>query len=70
MERVRTGKWKFRSPVWNSISPEAKDFVSKLLTFNPAERPTAQEILSHKWLQRHMELNVSADEVYLALLAM
>lgn len=40
-----------RSP-WDVLSPGAKDLVSSLLTRNCDNRPTAQQALSHPWLQQ------------------
>mmetsp|Transcript_28106 Transcript_28106/g.27915 ORF Transcript_28106/g.27915 Transcript_28106/m.27915 type:complete len:95 (+) Transcript_28106:160-444(+) len=36
--------------VWESISPEAKDFIEKLLIKDPSKRMTAEESLEHPWL--------------------
>eukprot|EP00743_Colponemidia_sp_Colp-15_P017776 GILK01022068.1.p1 GENE.GILK01022068.1~~GILK01022068.1.p1 ORF type:complete len:290 (-),score=-2.82 GILK01022068.1:319-1188(-) len=38
-------------PSWDPISPEAKDFVNRLLTKYPDHRPSASEDLSHPWMQ-------------------
>jgi serine/threonine protein kinase len=57
------GKWKFRSPVWQNVSDDAKDFVTRLLTFDPNARPSAHEILSHKWIQKYIELQVTEEQV-------
>lgn len=38
-------------PWWSGISPEAKDFVRRLLDKDPAKRPSAKEALQHPWLQ-------------------
>ena len=35
----------FKTAPWPSISEAAKDCVRKLLTMDPAQRPTAQQIL-------------------------
>ena len=32
------------------VSPECTDFVTKCLTFDPAARPTVQELCAHSWL--------------------
>jgi serine/threonine protein kinase len=40
-------------PKWRSISPEARDFVSKCLLKDPDERPSTDEVLQHRWL--HMK---------------
>ena len=36
---------------WTQISEEAKDLVRRMLTFDPAERITCEDILKHSWLQ-------------------
>ena len=35
---------------FSNVSDTCKDFICKLLTFNPEERPTAAEALQHPWL--------------------
>ncbi|CAK0847239.1 unnamed protein product, partial [Prorocentrum cordatum] len=39
-------------PAWLNVSAEARDFVSRLLTRDPAVRPGAQEAAAHPWLQK------------------
>jgi len=48
--KIRAAQYKFLSPYWDSISAEAKDFVSKLLVVDPQARMTAKAALQHKWL--------------------
>ena len=45
MDNVHKAKWSFKGPVWESVSEEAKDFVKRLMTLNPDDRPSAEEIL-------------------------
>jgi len=60
MKKVRAGSFSFEDKVWNNISDNCKDFISKLLTYKPEERPTASEALQHPWL---VELStVQVDE--------
>ena len=40
----------FNDPVWELISPEARDLVVKLLTKDPERRLSAREALRHPWL--------------------
>ncbi|OQR93750.1 calcium/calmodulin-dependent protein kinase [Thraustotheca clavata] len=47
---IKIGAFKFESPYWDSVSAEAKDFISKMLVVNPAERFTADQLLEHVWL--------------------
>lgn len=52
MNNIKKGTFSFSNPVWKSVSAEAKDFISSLLTFDTAKRPTAAQALSHAWLQK------------------
>lgn len=47
---IKTQKLTFPSPLFDSISPSCKDFLSKLLHKNPRSRPSASEALNHPWL--------------------
>ena len=38
-----------------NVSPEGKDFVSKLLVKDPKKRLTPNEMMAHPWME--MELN-------------
>ncbi|MEQ2192577.1 hypothetical protein XENOCAPTIV_013884, partial [Xenoophorus captivus] len=35
---------------WDTVTPEAKDLINKMLTINPAKRITAAEALKHPWI--------------------
>lgn len=39
------------TPLWECISEHAKDLVRKMLTLDPNQRITIQEVLNHKWLR-------------------
>jgi len=41
----------FYPELFNNISNQAKDLISKLLKVNPVERMSADDILKHPWLQ-------------------
>eukprot|EP00667_Euglena_gracilis_P009490 EG_transcript_9656 len=50
-DRILRGQLSFPpNTVWDRISPEAKDFVSRCLSMEPQERPSAAELLQHAWL--------------------
>jgi len=40
---------------WKNISMEARDFLLKGLTINPTERPSAANLLRHKWMASHFD---------------
>ena len=48
--KIRNGKFEFHEQYWDDVSEEAKDLISKMLTVDPAERPSAAELLHHPWL--------------------
>lgn len=37
----------------HTFSAEAADFISQCLRFNPLERPTCMQLLSHPWIAQH-----------------
>lgn len=47
--RVQEGRWEFRDTIWNNISVEAKDFITRLLVFTPGSRLDVKSALRHKW---------------------
>jgi len=51
MEAIIAGDYAFE-PVeyWSNVSDTARSFVTECLTIDPANRPTAEEALAHKWL--------------------
>jgi tRNA A-37 threonylcarbamoyl transferase component Bud32 len=49
-ERILHAKFDFPSPEWDDVSATAKDFVSKLLVVNPADRLSAEQALAHPWI--------------------
>ncbi|KAG5340406.1 Calcium/calmodulin-dependent protein kinase type I [Termitomyces sp. J132] len=51
MEAIIAGDYKFEpAEYWVNVSDTAKDFVRQCLTLDPHKRPTADEMLEHKWL--------------------
>ena len=50
LEKIKKGKFTFPPEEWDTVSPLAKDLVTKMLEFNPSKRLSASEALTHKWL--------------------
>lgn len=46
----------FPSPEWDTVTPEAKDLINKMLTINPSKRITAAEALKHPWISVSVQL--------------
>jgi len=49
-KRIMAADYKFHSPEWDDVSHNAKDFVSKMLVVNPANRLSAEQALQHPWI--------------------
>lgn len=43
-EKIKKGNYDADDPIWENISPEAKDIVAKLLTVDSAKRLTAEQV--------------------------
>lgn len=50
LETVQLVKWQFDPDAFESVTPEAKDFIKKLLIRAPEMRMTVSDALAHKWL--------------------
>lgn len=47
----------FDTPVWDRVSPLAKDLLMKLLSSNEGGRPSAPELLHHPWIAGNTDLS-------------
>jgi len=50
--KVRTGKFSFDNETWNTVSPEAKELICKMLTLDPKKRITAQDAVRDIWITK------------------
>lgn len=50
LQAVRRGKYTLSGPRWDGISEEAKDFIRRLLVYNPSKRATSEQAMKHPWL--------------------
>ncbi|KXJ25800.1 ribosomal protein S6 kinase alpha-5 [Exaiptasia diaphana] len=50
MKRITQGDIRFEGQPWQTISPQAKNLIQGLLTVDPQQRLTIQEVLHHSWL--------------------
>lgn len=50
--QVQQGDLDFPSPEWDSISTEAKDFITHLLQRDPAARMSATQSINHSWFDK------------------
>lgn len=49
--KIRKGEYEFHPQYWKSVSKEAKNLIGKLLTTDPSNRITANEVLEHEWIR-------------------
>jgi calcium-dependent protein kinase len=63
IQAVMQGQFTVDEPEWADVSDEAKDLVSKLLTYNPAERISAMDALQHPWLKKMVNVEKVKTEV-------
>ncbi|XP_070199611.1 myosin light chain kinase, smooth muscle-like isoform X1 [Littorina saxatilis] len=55
LSNVTSATWDFNAEEFDSISKEAKDFISKLLVKDPRKRMSATDCLDHQWLRRSVK---------------
>ncbi|CAD8110074.1 unnamed protein product [Paramecium sonneborni] len=52
MEKVKKGVFSFESIEWEDVSKEAKEFIKKLLQYDPTKRYSAQQALQDPWIKK------------------
>lgn len=53
IQRIIAGDYKFEPAIyWEGVSENARDFIRRLLTVDPAARMTAEQALEHPWLAK------------------
>lgn len=55
MENVLIGKYQMKGREWNDVSQDAKDFLARLLEYDPSKRPSAMEALKSSWIRMYSE---------------
>jgi len=43
----------------SSLSEDFKDLMQKMLAYDPSERPTVEELVSHPWMRTRVDNKVS-----------
>lgn len=49
-QQIKLGRYDFPSPEWDTVSNEAKELISQMLTVNQGKRITAVQALNHPWV--------------------
>lgn len=55
MSAVKKGEFDFPEEEWSVITKEAKELISKMLTYDPKKRLSAMEVLKHEWFTKNKE---------------
>jgi calcium-dependent protein kinase len=50
LRRMKRETCPMSGPPWNHHSKESKHFINSIFKYNPRNRPTIDQLLSHKWL--------------------
>ncbi|CAD8052575.1 unnamed protein product [Paramecium primaurelia] len=53
LDRVKLGKFTFDPEDWETVSKEAKEFITKLLRMDPNKRLSAKQALDDPWLAKY-----------------
>jgi calcium-dependent protein kinase len=61
MKKVKIGKFSFSDACWSNISDQAKDLITKLLTYDIDKRPSAEQALQHAWIQEKSVISVDTN---------
>ena len=58
---IRKGQYEFHKEYWGSVSADAKDLISSLLTVQPSKRITADQALQHRWMLQDARVLATQD---------
>ncbi|XP_017771271.1 PREDICTED: ovarian-specific serine/threonine-protein kinase Lok-like [Nicrophorus vespilloides] len=50
--KILNGYYEFSGDVWKTVSESAKDLVKSMLTLNPEDRISIEQIVAHEWIQK------------------
>lgn len=53
MERVAKGSYSFDFDEWKQISSEAKQFIKRMLEYDPNKRYNAEQAISDPWIKKY-----------------
>ena len=62
MKKVKIGKFEFPEEHFSKVSESAKDFIRKLLTYDPEKRPSAEVCLQHPWIVEYSQATVDQGQ--------
>ncbi len=60
-QKIRKGVYSMSGQRWEAVSKAAKDLVKNMMLYDPKQRYTALEALSHPWIQSSCKEHLSPD---------
>lgn len=66
IEKITKGEYNFNGPAWKEVSPQAKQFIQKLLTVDPKKRLSAKKALKDPWLKETINKPAAATSILAA----
>lgn len=58
--RIRSGRVDRDCAGWKRLSPAVRELIDQMLALDPAQRPTAEQVLAHPWIQQQQQEEVAA----------
>ncbi|XP_065888605.1 calcium/calmodulin-dependent protein kinase type II delta chain-like isoform X2 [Dysidea avara] len=55
-QQIKTAKYDFPSPEWDTVSQDAKNLIKIMLELDPSQRITAEDALRHPWITKRESL--------------
>jgi calcium-dependent protein kinase len=52
LKKVEEGNYNLNHPSFSSVTPECKDLLQKMLTYDQKKRPSAYECYQHPWFKK------------------
>jgi serine/threonine protein kinase len=62
-EKTRNGQYFFHPSYWKTVSKQAKNFVTKVLTINPKKRYSAAEALKDEWMDVSQQMPDNKEDL-------
>jgi len=62
MNSVRSGEFEFPDEDWDNVTKEAKEIIRRMLTYNPQQRPSAEDVLQDLWFIKNKSKNVGDNK--------
>ena len=50
-----------------NLSPEFKDLITKMFSYDPAKRPTVDELVNHPWMKKPIDIKKARESINNAL---